>query len=166
VSESYYLPAAICRRGHVVTRDATSSLRTDKCATCGADVLTECPNCGNIIRGSYIVPGLIGFSEDYTAPDFCGDCGKPFLWASRQARIYELMNLLEAEGLDPAAELKVREQLQALAEADDEDEEAEEARWQRVRRLAPTLWERSGAQQIITTLVLAEARVRLGLPPV
>lgn len=165
MSDDYHLPAAICRRGHVVTRDATSALRTAKCATCGADVLTECPSCGNIIRGSYIVPGVIGFSKEYSAPDFCGDCGKPFPWASRQARIYELMDLLEAEGLDPAAELKAREQLQALADAD-EDEEADEARWLRVKRLAPTLWEKSGAQQIITTLVLAEGRVRLGLPPV
>jgi hypothetical protein len=113
---------------------------------------------------SYVVPGLIGFSEEHHAPDFCGDCGNPFPWASRQARIYELMNLLDAEQLDPAAELKVREQLQALADAD-EDEEAEEAHWQRVKQLAPTLREKSGAQQIITTLVLSEARVRLGLPP-
>jgi hypothetical protein len=30
----------------------------------------------------------------------------------------------------------------------------------------PTLWEKTGAQQIITTLVLAEARTRLGLPSV
>jgi hypothetical protein len=129
-------------------------------------VLTECPYCGQIIRGWYFVPGFIGVSEDYSAPDFCGDCGNAFPWASRQARIYELMNLLDAEGLDAAAELKVREQLQALADAaSEEDEEAEEARWQRIKRLAPTLWEKSGAQQIITTLVLAEARTRLGLPP-
>jgi hypothetical protein len=166
VSDSYYLPAAICCRGHVITTNATSSLLTAKCATCGADVLTACPHCNNKIRGSYIVPGVIGFGDEYEPPDFCGDCGNPFPWASRQARIYELMNLLDAEGLDPAAELKAREQLEALADADlDENEEEEEARWQRVKRLAPTLWEKSGAQQIITTLVLAEARTRLGLPP-
>jgi hypothetical protein len=97
MSDSYYLPAAICRRGHVVTTDATSALRTEKCATCGADVLDHCPHCGNMIRGSYIVPGFIGVGFDYERPDFCGDCGNPFPWASRQARIYELMNLLDAE---------------------------------------------------------------------
>jgi hypothetical protein len=164
MSDGYYLPAAICRRGHVITTNAKSSLNMPRCSTCGAEVLTACPNCNNAIRGSYIVPGVIGFGPDYTPPDFCGDCGNPFPWASRQARIYELMNLLDEEHLDPAAELAVREQLQALASADVDDEE-QAGRWERVKRLAPSLWEKSGAQQIITTLVLAEARAHLGLPP-
>jgi hypothetical protein len=164
MSDSYYLQAAICRRGHVVTTNADSALRTPRCAICGAEVLTECPRCQKMIRGSYFVPGFIGFTENYESPDFCADCGHPFPWASRQARIWELMNLLEAEQLDPAAELAVREQLQALATIDVEDAE-QEGGWERVRRLAPTLWEKTGVQQIVTTLVLAEARVRLGLPP-
>jgi hypothetical protein len=66
--------------------------------------------------------------------------------------------------LGSTTELAAREQLEALANAD-LDEEDQEGRWERVKRLAPTLWAKSGAQQIITTLVLAEARVRLGLPP-
>jgi hypothetical protein len=164
VSDSYYLPAAICRRGHVITTDANSTLKTAKCATCGAGVLTACPHCKNMIRGTYIVPGVIGFGSEYAAPDFCGDCGNAFPWASRQARIYELMNLLDAEELDPAAELKVREQLQALADADEDDEEGQEIRWERVKRLAPGFWEKSGFQQIATTLILGEARKHLGLP--
>jgi hypothetical protein len=160
----YHLTATICRRGHVVTTNADSALHTPRCATCGAETLIACPNCGARIRGAYIVPGFIGVGEDYTPPDFCADCGSPFPWASRQARIYELMNLLDEEQLDPAAELAVREQLEALANTD-LDEQDQEGRWRRVQRLAPTLWEKAGAQQIITTLVLAEARARLGLPP-
>jgi len=162
---SYYLPAAICRRGHVVTTNANSALYTPRCATCGAETLTQCSNCGNKIRGHYVVPGVIGFGEDYSAPDFCADCGNPFPWASRPARIYELMNLLDQEQLDPAAELAAREQLEALANPDLPEDE-QEGRWVRLRKVAPPLWEKSGARQIITTLVLAEARVRLGLPPV
>jgi hypothetical protein len=160
---SYYLPAAICRRGHVITTNAQSAAATPRCATCGAEVLTTCPHCDNMIRGGYIVPGVLAF-EEYERPDFCADCGSPFPWASRQARVWELMNLLDAEQLDPAAELAVREQLEALASADVDDPD-QEGRWERVRRLAPTLWEKSGVQQIVTTLVLAEARTRLGLPP-
>lgn len=117
-----------------------------------------------MIRGSYIVPGVIGIGSEYTAPDFCADCGHPFPWASRQARIYELMNILDEERLDPAAELAVREQLEALVNPDLDDAE-QETRWTRVRRLAPTLWEKSGVQAIVTSLVLAEARAKLGLPP-
>jgi hypothetical protein len=165
VDDSYYLPAAICRRGHVIATDATTNLKTAKCATCGADVLTACPHCNNMIRGAYILPRVIAVGPKYTRPDFCGDCGNPFPWASRQARIYELMNLLDAEELDPATELAVREQLEALATTDPEDLEKEETRWQRVKRLAPSFWEKSGVQQIATTLILAEARARLGLPP-
>lgn len=164
MESGFYRPAAICRRGHVITTNAESALNTPRCATCGAQTLTNCPNCGTMIRGRYVVPGVIGFGSDYTPPDFCADCGNPFPWTSRQARIYELMNLLDQEQLDPAAELAVREQLEALASVD-LDEEEQEGRWSRVKRLAPTLWDKTGAQQIITTLVLAEARTRLGLPP-
>jgi hypothetical protein len=164
VESGFYRPAAICRRGHVITTNAQSALNAPRCATCGGETLTNCPSCGNQIRGRYVVPGVIGIGLEYEPPDFCADCGDPFPWASRQARIYELMNLLDNEHLDPAAELAVREQLEALADVD-LDEEEQEGRWSRIRRLAPTLWEQSGAQQIITTLVLAEARARLGLPP-
>jgi hypothetical protein len=49
---------------------------------------------------------------------------------------------------------------------DPDDGEEEEGRWQRVKRLAPSFWEKSGVQQIATTLILAEARKGLGMPPV
>ena len=39
-------------------------------------------------------------------------------WLSRQGRIYQLQNLLDEEGLDPATELRVREFLQELADSD------------------------------------------------
>ena len=157
-----YRPAAICRRGHVMTRDATiTSLATRRCQTCGAEVITRCPSCNGMIRGHYFVPGVIGFGGNYTPPDFCADCGAPFPWASRQARIYELMNLLDEEELDPAAELTVREHLEALTDADlDEDEQGR--RWERVKRLAPGLWERSGARTIIEIVVSAGIRSGLG----
>ena len=148
-----------------MTTNAQSALYTPRCATCGAETLTDCPNCHTMIRGHYVVPGVIGLGGEYEAPDFCADCGSPFPWASREARVFELMNLLDAEHLDSATELAVREQLEALA-AQDVDDEEQESRWSRVKRLAPTLWEKSGAQQIITTLVVGETRVRLGLPPV
>lgn len=159
-----FRPAAVCRRGHVVTTTLDGGERAAHfCVTCGAAVLLHCPICNYRIKGATVGPRTAREAEVYVRPGFCDGCGNPFPWASRQARIYELMNLLDAEQLDSAVELKVREQLQALA--DEENEEEEEARWERVKRLAPTLWEKSGVQKIITTLVLAEARVRLGLPP-
>lgn len=156
-----YDSAAVCRRGHAYTAHLERAAQTpNRCVTCGAQILTECPACGERIRG---LPSNV--SARFKPPSFCDHCGGAFPWASRQTRVYELMNLLDEEDLDPATELAVREQLEALASANASDNGEQERRWDRVRRLAPAFWAKSGAQQIITTLVLAEARARLGLPP-
>ncbi len=115
-----------------------------------------------MIRGHYLVEGVIGFSSDYEPPQFCADCGTPFPWVGRQGRIYELMNRLDEEQLDAATELAVREQLEALTSHDlDEDEELR--RWERIRKLAPEFWAKAGAQTILTTVVTAVLKDRLGV---
>jgi hypothetical protein len=160
-----YRHAAVCKRGHVVTSDVSlSGLATPHCEKCGAEVLTACPTreCGRPIRGRYKVDGVVDLVTKYKAPQFCADCGSPFPWASRQTRIYELQNLLDAEHLDPATELTVREQLNALTESG-LDAEEERKGWERVRRLAPTLWEKTGAQKILVTVISAELKRQLGL---
>lgn len=81
---------------------------------------------------------------------------------NRQGRIYELENLLDDEELDPADELAAREQLHALASEDLDDEE-QARRWMRVKRHAPGLFERLGAQRIIETVAAAAIRQQLGL---
>jgi hypothetical protein len=71
--------------------------------------------------------------------------------------------MLDDEEMDPATALEVREQLQALSDPDlDEDEQA--ARWGKVRRLAPALWEKTGAQKILVTVVTAALKQRFDLP--
>lgn len=161
---SKYKPAAICKRGHVQTQDLTLGEVGERCPECGAHVLTECPACATRIRGHYDIPGVVSFGDHYEPPRFCDSCGAPFPWLDRQGRIYELENLLDAEELDAAAELAVREQLRALANAD-LDEDDERKRWERVKRLAPGLWEKSGARAILETVVSATIRAQLGLPP-
>lgn len=161
-NRSEYRPAAICRRGHVQTEDLTHGEVGDRCPTCGAKVLTSCPACSTRIRGYYHVPGVIALGTEYKAPRFCDACGKPFPWLDRQGRIFELENMLDDEDLDAAAELAVREQLTALANPD-LDENDERRRWERVRRLAPGLWEKSGARAIIETVVSAGVRAQLGI---
>lgn len=154
-----YDGAAICRRGHVETYLLTyAGAIPPRCATCGAKILTACPACGARIRG-----GDGSITPEYTAPDFCDHCSSPLPWVSRQGRIYELMNLLDEEDLDPATELEVREQLEALATSDLPDDE-QAKRWERVKRKAPGLWENSGAQRIIETVVTATIKSQLGLP--
>ncbi len=153
-----YRPAAVCRRGHTQTRDMTYGEFGQRCSKCGAEVLVQCPACGKRIRGRYYVEGVIGGEPDYTPPDFCDHCGAAYPWLGRQGRIYELQNRLDEEDLDPADELIVREQLEALV-SPELDEEEQRRRWERVKRLAPKLWESS--QPLIETLVEATIRASL-----
>ena len=81
-------------------------------------MITACPTCDTRIRGYYSVPGVLSLGDAYNPPDFCYACGAPMPWLSRQGRIYQLQNLLDEEGLDPATELRVREFLQELADSD------------------------------------------------
>jgi hypothetical protein len=160
--QTRYEPAAICRRGHVETTDIRNSEVPKRCPECGAEVLTACPSCGHRIRGYRSVPGVVDLTGQYARPDFCDECSTPFPWVTRQGRIYELMNLLDQEDLDAATELEVREQLEALADSEIDDAEAKR-RWQRVKKGAPGLWEKSGARNILETVVSAAIKGGLGL---
>jgi hypothetical protein len=153
----------VCRRGHVATR-IVSEKPSDRCSHCGAPVLTACPQCGNRIRGVYITPGVINLGQTYTPPDFCDRCGSALPWAGRQARVYELQNLLDEEQLDSATELTVREQLEALT--DPELDEAEQAkRWRRIKSAAPGFLEKAATQPIVMSLATAWIKKEAGLPP-
>lgn len=157
----YYDTAAICRRGHVLTTVAERHPPADRCKTCGAKVLTSCPNCSEHVRGHYNVPGVVDLTGGYQPPDFCHKCGAPYPWVSRQGRIYELMNLLDEEELDAADELEVREQLERLAQSDLAEDESLR-RWKKVKEKAPGLWEKSGARSILESVISAGIRSGLG----
>lgn len=158
-----YMPAAMCRRGHTITTDATNKPLGAHCELCGAKVLGACPTCGNLIRGYYSIPGVF-YSPDYTPPDFCHACGSPYPWAGRQARIYQLQNLLDDEQLDSADELVVREQLGALMN-EDVDEQEQVRRWKRIKDAAPDFLLKAASQPIVASLITGVARKELGLPP-
>lgn len=88
---------------------------------CGAAVLTVCEACGQYIRGPRLVAraGITRSSSlvpegFYTLPDFCQSCAAPHPWAGRNARSYELENLLDKEDIGEAERLFAGEQLEAL----------------------------------------------------
>ena len=153
-----YTCAAICKPGHVLTRDVSEVSPSKRCTSCGAAVLTACTSCGSPIQGDLVVPGVVAIGFAYDPPDFCHECGTPFPWVGRQGRIYELENLLDDELLDPADELAVREQLQALA-----GEDLDARRWKRVKKLAPELLQKGTAQRIFESVASASIRSQLGL---
>ena len=105
--------------------------------------------------------GVIDLTPASDPPNFCDRCGSAFPWVDRQGRIFELQNKLDDEHLDQATELLVREQLEALLNADIDDEEAAR-RWKKIKELAPGLWEKSGVRNIIESLVTAYVRAQAG----
>jgi hypothetical protein len=160
-----YRSAAVCRRGHVVSANLENrQVRTRGadvppfCTKCGAAVLTKCEKCGSEIPGHAI--GVT--TARWAPPRFCLECSTPFPWLDRAGRIYLLENMLDNEEVDEATRLEVREELQALA-ATDLPAEEQERRWAKVKSMAPGLWQSS--QQILVSIVTAEAKTRLGLPP-
>ena len=156
---SRFTDAIVCRRGHVYADDAVRAHPAERCPECGAKLLESCDNCGTKIRGELEVPGVVSFVP-FEPNDFCHNCGTPFSWAGRQARIYQLQNLLDEEDLDEATRLAVAEELEALATAPHNEEE-EARRWQRIQQMAPGLMQ--SGQKIVETVVTAAIKAQLGL---
>jgi hypothetical protein len=96
--------------------------------------------------------------------DFCDYCGAPHPWASRQARIFELENLLDQDdSMDEPTRLKVREQLEVLARDPSADTATEAERWATVKKLWPNVVD--AGQTILVSVVTSEVRRTFGLPP-
>jgi hypothetical protein len=157
--ESYYTEAAVCRRGHVATGNTAEHEVPARCSKCGANVLTACASCGTRIRGWHVVPGVVGGSP-YKPPEFCDSCGSPHPWASRQARLWELENLLEGEEISDADRLMIREQIEQLQNPDlDEREQAEH--WTRIRKAAGAF--KGPALAIFESVTTAAIKAHMGL---
>ena len=157
-----YHPALVCRRGHVESwwGSLLTAEPSKRCPERGSVILTGCPACGHRIRGGPIS----GYEHPDHPPEFCDDCGTPFPWASRRARIYELENRLdEDETLDDATRLRIRDTLEQLAEDEDPDPATEKERWSRVKKLWPSV--ATTGQGVLATILTAELKQHMGLPP-
>ncbi len=155
--------AAICNRGHVANPGIrTGQMVAQRCEDCGAKVWVMCPDCKVPLRGL----GPRGIPASYTPPDFCWYCGEAFPWASPQARLYAIQNLLDEQPeLDAGDRRVLEEQLSSLLEAatDTKVSKRQERAMEALRtRLAPALWER--ALPIASALLTAEIKAKLGLP--
>jgi hypothetical protein len=160
--------AAVCKLGHVVRADAydapAADAPTDYCERCGTRVFHACPSCEEPIRGTPLSAMGLPMTDSWDRPDFCRRCSTPYPWASREARIRRLVNLIDGANVDSATQLAVREQLEALADPDI-DEKTAERRWRKVRELAPGLWEQSGARTVLTSVMSEALKRALGLGP-
>ena len=157
-SQSYYTSAAVCRRGHVATGNIEGTQIEARCPKCGAHVLVACPACSARIRGWHVVPGVIG-GAPYRPPNFCDHCGSPHPWASRQARLWELENLLEGEEISDADRLTIREQIEELQNPNLDDQEQAE-RWSRIRKAAGAF--KGPALAIFESVTTAAIKAHMG----
>lgn len=110
----YYKTAQICLNGHIITRSFDSSYSENFCSKCGANTITACPNCNSILRGKYIVPGVLDLTTDKSpAPFYCYNCGKAYPWTERAIEAAELL-ILEDENLNDTEKQQFSESLPDL----------------------------------------------------
>lgn len=163
---SFYLGAAICRRGHVESayldpRRTADRPVAENCTACGARVLTACPTCQRRIRGDYHVPDV--FTAVAPArPSFCDGCGGAFPWASREERIFELENLLDEEDVDEADRVVIQDQLARLRSADLSEKEERQA-WETIKKRGGAALTSGPVKRVIEGLVSAAIRAQIGL---
>jgi hypothetical protein len=76
------------------------------CVKCGAQTITQCPDCKSLIRGDYQFENVI--APGPTKPNgFCHECGKPYPWTKRGLQAAkELADEFETLNSDERDELK------------------------------------------------------------
>lgn len=88
----YYKNATICLNGHVASNSEANYRK--HCKECGEITISNCVNCNSEIQGYYYSPGVLR-SINYTAPNYCHDCGNPYPWTKKV-----LDNAVELVSLD------------------------------------------------------------------
>ena len=110
----HYDTAQVCLNGHMVNHSYHSSpdFNQDFCDKCGAQTITQCPDCKSPIRGDYQFENV--FAPGPTTPNrFCHQCGKPYPW-TRQA-VQAAKDLAdELEGLDQNEREQLKKSLDEL----------------------------------------------------
>ena len=156
---SGYRSAAVCRRGHEITSSIEFRGEVElHCPDCGAKVLTACTACGDRIQGSYHSPVVLTGTR-YEAPDFCDRCGAPHPWASRQARLWAIENLLDDEDLSDADRLELHERFDELR-AGEVDEKRQIEIWKHIKNKVPGLLSIAG--RIIESVTTEAMKAQLG----
>ncbi len=154
--------AAICRRGHIEESRLKGPV-APRCGRCGAEILTACQSCNSPLRGSYVGVAVVGGAPD----NFCWSCGGPYPWATRQAIVYHIGNLLMGdETLGEGDRRTLREQLASLNQTPSAGKAVERdqvAALKSLRTLAPMIWDK--AVPLVTAIATAEIKRQLGLPP-
>ena len=77
--DGLHCTAQICMKGHVQHFDGKPFDPDAHCPVCGSKCIDVCPHCGDPIPGVEIYKGM-----DYSRPQFCRKCGRPFPWMAER----------------------------------------------------------------------------------
>jgi hypothetical protein len=82
--ESWYDVMQVCLNGHQITSTLKSNpqLSQIRCNKCGEKTISECPKCGENIRGYYHVAGVLSL-HSIPIPEYCHKCGEPYPWQGK-----------------------------------------------------------------------------------
>lgn len=97
---------------------------------------------------------------------FCGGCGSPLPWATREDRVNAMKAALSLEtGLDEANRIDLDAEIEVFAIPEDVADPDEQVRVaQKLKRLTPRVWT-DLILPVLSATLSAEVRLRLGLPP-
>ncbi len=123
------------------------------CGDHGARMFSDCPACGSEWSRTWEPRGEKG-------TDFCAQCGNPAPWLSRTELIQWLKACVQATDLEPAKRRELQEALDRIAELAPDDTKTA-AGWDRLRAVAPRVWEL--AKPVINVLIGEGVRKMLRL---
>jgi hypothetical protein len=78
-----YEALVACKGGHLRTTDDPQTRFGEEPPTrcrCGAEFITECPNCKEEIREDSDLERKTGKAGDVILPKYCSNCGNPYPW--------------------------------------------------------------------------------------
>lgn len=101
---SYYHLAQVCKNGHLINSTADTDISFNKkyCPDCGAETITNCPNCGFPIHGKCEIDSVVFIGDTPKVDKYCYNCGTPYPWTknsllSMTALIYEEETLSDSQ---------------------------------------------------------------------
>lgn len=71
----------VCLNGHHITdRAKTGSQAKEHCDKCGAETITECPECNGMMKGKDLDSNVVAVGFEPSIASHCEHCGEPFPW--------------------------------------------------------------------------------------
>jgi hypothetical protein len=106
--DKLYHHCRICLNGHVVSASLESIESGTKqyCEECGKLTILDCQNCKSPLLGWTYTP-RVAIVADFTPPNFCKSCAKPFPWT--EAKKNALKELIDFENRLTIKDKKIME---------------------------------------------------------